>query len=404
MTGTTIAQAIPIAISPILTRIYSPEDFGLLAIYVSIATLLSVIATGRYEMAIMLPKKDEDSINLVFLSIIICISLSFFSLIVIIILHQKIINLLNAPEISTWLYLIPITVLMTGFYNTFNYWSNKKKHYKRLSSSRVLQSLSVGSSNLTLGLNNIANGSLILSQVLGQSIATLVLGKLIYNEDKNKLNKLNKLKIFALAKKYKKFPLINMFHAFINILKDNIVNIFIALKYSQATLGYYYFMIKLMKLPASLIGASIGQVFYRTATEEYNRTKDIQNLVITLTIKLFIISLPPILILYIYSEDIFSMVFGENWIIAGSYAKAISPYIFFHFLASPLAMVTLITNQQGKAFFWGLAESSIFVITFLSGYYIYNSLLITLNILSITMGVYFIVYYCWIIKISRKPI
>ena len=83
MTGTTIAQAIPIAISPILTRIYAPEDFGMFALYMSVASIISVIATGRYELAIMLPKKDEDAVNIVALSIIISFFVSFISLLIV---------------------------------------------------------------------------------------------------------------------------------------------------------------------------------------------------------------------------------------------------------------------------------------------------------------------------------
>ena len=83
MTGTTIAQAIPIAISPILTRIYTPEDFGIFALYMSMASILSVVATGRYELAIMLPKKDEDAINIVALSLIISFLVSFIALLIV---------------------------------------------------------------------------------------------------------------------------------------------------------------------------------------------------------------------------------------------------------------------------------------------------------------------------------
>ena len=64
MTGTTIAQAIPIAISPILTRLYTPKDFGVLALFVAITSIFGSIANGRYELAIMLPKKDEDAVNI----------------------------------------------------------------------------------------------------------------------------------------------------------------------------------------------------------------------------------------------------------------------------------------------------------------------------------------------------
>ncbi|MDD3506007.1 MAG: oligosaccharide flippase family protein, partial [Sulfurimonas sp.] len=170
MTGTTIAQAIPIAISPILTRIYTPEDFGVFALYVAIASILSVIATGRYEMAIMLPKKDEDAVNIVALSIIISFFVSFISLVIVFIFNAKITNILGNPEISNWLYFIPITVLLTGVYQSFNYWSNRKKQYKRLAISRVVQSGSTATTNLGMGFGQMGSSGLILGQVLGLSI------------------------------------------------------------------------------------------------------------------------------------------------------------------------------------------------------------------------------------------
>ena len=82
MTGTGLAQAIPIAISPILTRIYTPEEFGVFALYMAIASILTVLVTGRYEMAILLPKKDRDAMSLVALSI----ALSFFISIILLII------------------------------------------------------------------------------------------------------------------------------------------------------------------------------------------------------------------------------------------------------------------------------------------------------------------------------
>ena len=69
MTGTTIAQAIPIAISPILTRIYTPEEFGVFALYLSIIMLFSSLVAGKYELSILIPKHDKNAKNLVLLSI-----------------------------------------------------------------------------------------------------------------------------------------------------------------------------------------------------------------------------------------------------------------------------------------------------------------------------------------------
>jgi len=89
MTGTTIAQAIPIAISPIVTRIYTPEDFGIFALFIAIITIFGSIANGRYELAIMLPKKDEDAINIFALGFIIISVMSLFLLILVVISYSN---------------------------------------------------------------------------------------------------------------------------------------------------------------------------------------------------------------------------------------------------------------------------------------------------------------------------
>jgi len=401
MTGTTIAQAIPIAISPILTRIYTPEDFGMFALYMSVASILSVIATGRYELAIMLPKKDEDAINIVALSLIISFLVSFIALLIVFFFNDAITTLLGNPEISFWLYFIPLSVLLTGVYQSFNYWSNRKKEYKRLAMSRIIQSGTTASSNLGMGFGGFGSGGLIGSSILGQGVASFVLGRIIFREDKNYFKEIQKNKIISLARKYKKFPLINSFHAFINILKENIVNIFIVIKYSQATLGYYYFMLRLMRLPSGILGSSLAQVFYKESSIKYNIDGDIQNLVLQLIGKLLMIAIFPILFLYFYSEQLFSLLFGMKWSIAGIYAKNILLYIFFNFIASPLGMIPLIVNKQDKAFFWGLIESIIFVSIYIFCYIYYNDLKTTLLVLSYVMSIYFLIYFRWIYKISK---
>ena len=401
MTGTTIAQAIPIAISPILTRLYSPSEFGIFALYMSIASLLSVIATGRYELAIMLPKKKTDALNIVILSLVITITISIFAFLIVFFFNEEITILLENKNISNWLYFIPITVLFTGIYQSFNYWNSKQKQYKLIATTKVIQSTTTGTSNLSFGFAGYTFGGMILGGLFGQAISSFMLSRNFFKNDKNLFQKISKTRIIALAKKYKKFPLINSLHAFINILKENAVNIFIGIKYSQTTLGYYFFMLRMMKLPAGLLGSSIAQVFYREATERYIKDKNIQSLILKLVIKLVLISLGPIFLFYFIAEELFSIIFGEEWRISGSYAKAISPYIFFHFIASPLGMIPLVVNMQEKAFFWGFFESVLFMSVFGYGYFIYGDLLVSIYILSLIMGLYFIIYFSWIYKIGK---
>lgn len=141
MTGTTVAQALPIAISPILTRLYTPEDFGIAALYIAISTIIGSIATGRYELAVMLPEEDDEALNLVVLGLFIASILSVILFIVVIIFNQQICNLLNNEEISLWLYFIPLSVFFIGLFNVLRFYNNRIKQYKDLAKANVFKSV-----------------------------------------------------------------------------------------------------------------------------------------------------------------------------------------------------------------------------------------------------------------------
>jgi O-antigen/teichoic acid export membrane protein len=398
MTGTTIAQAIPIAISPILTRIYTPEDFGVFALYMAIASIISVIVTGRYELAIMLPRRDDDAAHIVVLSLIITITISFSVFIFVYLFNKEISKLLENSEISLWLYFIPLTILLTGIYQTLNYWKNRNKEYHNIALSRVTSTSTNAVINLLSLIQKIGSAGLILGSIIGQFFGTIVL--LRSNKNLFSIN-FKTVRIIALAKKYKKFPLINSLHAFINILKNNIAQIFISLKYTSEILGYYYFVIRIMQVPSSIIQSSLAQVFYKKASEKYNNDKNIQIMVSQLILNLVKFAVLPAAVLFFYSVDIFIFIFGEDWHIAGDFGQVLVPYIFFHFIASPLGMIPLITNQQGSAFYWGLAESILFVSVFVFGYYIFNDIYNSLILLSVVFSMYFPIYFRWIYLISK---
>jgi len=344
MTGTTIAQAIPIAISPILTRIYTPKDFGMFALYMSVASIISVVATGRYELAIMLPKKDEDAINIVALSIIISFFVSFIALLIVFFFNAQITTLLGNPQISSWLYFIPITVLLTGIYQSFNYWSNRNKQYKRLATSRVIQSGTTASSNLGMGFGGFGSSGLILGGVLGQGVATAVLGKMVWGEDKYRLKEVKRLKLFALIKRYKKLPIFNLPNALIDGVRLSGISILIAKFFTISTLGQFSLAWKMLQTPISLISSSLSQVFFQKISTA--KKNNLDSIVKKFIIKSIIIALPIFMIIYFYAVDIFILVFGENWRLAGDIASILSPWLFLSFIVSPLSQIFIILNKQ----------------------------------------------------------
>ncbi|MCK5538427.1 MAG: oligosaccharide flippase family protein [Bacteroidales bacterium] len=344
MTGTTIAQAIPISISPILTRIYTPEDFGMFALYMSVASIISVVATGRYELAIMLPKKDEDAVNIVALSIIISFFVSFIAFLIVYIFNTQITNLLGNPEISNWLYFIPVTVLLTGVYQSCNYWSNREKQYKRLAVNRVIRSGTTATTNLGMGFGGFGSSGLILGGVLGQGVATSILGRMVWCEDKGLVENISKLKMFAMIRKYKKLPMFNLPNAVIDGFRLSGISILIAKFFATATLGQFALAWKMVQIPMSLIGSSLSQVFFQKISSA--NKSDLNSIVKKFMIKASLIALPIFLIIYFFAADIFMIVFGENWKLAGESASAMAPWLFLNFISMPMANVFIVLNKQ----------------------------------------------------------
>lgn len=350
MTGTIIAQAIPIAITPILTRIYTPEDFGIFTLFVSITAILSSIANGRYELAIMLPEKDEDAINVAALGLLIAVTFSFILLLPTLIFNQSIANLLGNEEIGFWLYFVPFVVFMTGLFNVLNYLNTRKKLYKDIAKANVYKS--VGMASVQLGVGFVKSGAmgLISGQIISQVIANYRLAK---NAQQNyDLKKIKKTEIKRLAKRYIKFPKFSMWGILANNLGYNLTNILISIYYSVATLGFYSFTQRMLGIPASLIGKSIHEVYFQEATKEKQKTGKAIKTFNKSSKKLFILSVTIFTPLYFLIPMIFEFVFGANWKIAGEYGQIILPFVAIQFIAAGLSSTTVIFEMQKLALAW----------------------------------------------------
>jgi len=345
MTGTTIAQAIPIAISPILTRIYTPEDFGVFALYMALVSIFGSIINGRYELAIMLPNNDEEAINVFALALIINIIISIVLLFLVVFFHNYILILLQNEAIGIWLYFVPLSVFFIGLFNILNYFNNRQKRYKDIANVVILKSLILASVQLSIGFIKQGVSGLISGQILSMLFANMKLLKNI-KQDKVLLSKITRKKILCMAKRYINFPKFSLWAIFANTLSQQLINILISMLYNIHTLGLYALVQRVLLIPSSLIGNSIGQVFFQEATIEKQKTKKSVYLFINTMQKLFLIGIPIFGILFFIVEDVFAFVFGEKWRLAGEYAQILLPFFFVRFISSTMSVVLVIFEKQ----------------------------------------------------------
>ena len=206
MSGTVIANVIPLVISPILTRLYSPSDFGLLSIFVAIASMLSVISAMRYDLAIVQPHNDKDAASIVVLSISIVVLMSMISTIFLYLLKDKIQSLFNIDDMGSWIYLIPLSVFITGSYQALNFWHIRKKNFKNIALCKINRGIGVSSAQIALNYISNSSISLMLGYVFGEFFALLTHLKKSLRKDKKifqkiKFNQIKKNFLF-----YKNMP------------------------------------------------------------------------------------------------------------------------------------------------------------------------------------------------------
>ena len=337
MTGTIVAQAIPIAISPILTRIYSPEDFGLLALFLAILSLFSVAVNARYESAVMLPKKDEDAINIFALGIIINSTISLTLFIIIVLFNDSITNMLGNSNISVWLYFIPLTLFFTGLFNILNTYNNRQKHYRDIADATILKSMVMAVVQVGVGLVKSGASGLISGQILSQFFANMRLLKNI-TTNRKLIDSIGILKIIALAKKYKNFPKFSLPSAFANVLSGHLSNILISIFYSVTTLGFYSIVQRVLGIPSAMMGQSIGQVYYEEGVQEKKKTGMAKEIFKSTFKRLVFFGFFSFFILFFVVEELFAFVFGEEWRLAGQYAQIVIPMFFIRFVVSTLSV------------------------------------------------------------------
>lgn len=345
VSGSVVAQAIPIALYPLLTRMYDAAHFGVLALYVSLMSVMAVVITGRYELAVMIPKKDEDSRHLVGLSVTLALVLSFVSLVLLLPLSDVIASdVLKAPAIKNWLYFVPLSAFLWATYQSFMYWANRKKKYKRLAISKIVQTGSTGGVNVVWGIVNAVLSGLIVGRIVGGVLSTLALVYQSLRDTKDFFSGLTFQRMKTLAKTYVNFPKHLIVSHLIGQVNMQLPVLVISSFFGTQLLGYFSIGHQLVVLPTALIASNLGDVFRQEATDRFHTKGRFDDVFISTLKKSSLLGLFPFLVFLFFAPDLFAVFFGEEWRVAGEYSSILSVYTFFSFAITPIDKAALIVG------------------------------------------------------------
>lgn len=404
VSGTTLAQLITILTAPIISRLFAPDAFGVLTVFSSLVTIVSVVICLRYEFAIVLPEDDEDAINLVGVCVLVALGISILVSLFLLVLGRPFLNFIKAPNLYPFLWLIPIYLLIQGFFQAMNYWNTRIKRFGRLSIARVSASLTTSALPIFLGLIGHATAaSLVFSYVVGTFVYAFVLGIQVLKESAALFYRfIQRASMLVNLKRYRKFPLVDSWATFINNLSWQLPSLMLLYFFSESVVGYYSLSNRLILLPLTLLGNSIAQVFYQRSAELRSNPLNLAKSVQQVFHRLTALGLFPALILAIAGPQLFAIVFGANWIEAGRYAQILSPWMFILFISTPLGNLFATLERQELS----LIVNSIILVTRFASLAIgglTHNIYLTLIIWSVTGVLVYGGLAFWLLKLTQVP-
>ena len=369
VSGSIIAQVLGFLIYPIITRMYLPEDFGTFQLFISISSVLAIISCLSYQVPIMLPKSDEDSANIVALCVILIISFSIISGFVFTHYSNQIGNILNTPELCTYMRYVPIIIFLNGLFFVLNSWLARRVKFGSVATSRVFNSLSSKLIQVGMGINKPSAIGLIFGYISGYLIANAVMLKSL-KSDVRLFKNISYQNIKKVAIRYKRFPRYSLMAQLINTSSFQLIPFMLAYFFSSTVVGHYSLANQLLVLPMILIGNATDNVFFQRASEMKNKTGNIKDILSGVHRRLISIGLFPTIVFMIIGEDIFSLFLGSNWYTSGIYAKILAPWVYLRFIYFPLSSIFDILEKQNLELYFNIATViAIFVSLYVGGSY-----------------------------------
>ena len=365
--GGAIAQALPLLLGPWLTRLYTPQQFGIYHLFAAVSANLAVVACARYEFALPLVGDAADAAALRTLCLRVLAGVTLASA-----FAAAIWFALSAHGWTAWL---PVAVAVLGWLSLATLWATRAQAYRALAIARVVQYGGASLAQAGAALLGAGVQGLIVAPIAAAAAAAAVLRLPLSDAAQPAPQRRREL-----ARRFRDFPLLNTPHAFMGALQDTVSIAMIAAWQGPVAAGFWGLSLRYLKAPATLVGGAVSQALYprlaahgaavdhdADAHAPLRVTREGRAAVRRVMAGLAAIALPLVLLLWAFAPWAFERLFGTDWRGAGELARTLALYIGVHFVAAPLAVVTLAWGAQAWALRLALVGQVAFVAALAAG-------------------------------------
>ena len=402
-TGSAGAKVVGLLLTPVITRIYSPEDFGIFAMFVTVLALITPFVTLRYAITIPLPKKTGLAVNLLVLCFGITILVTLITSFLFWAFGGWVFTFFSVPELTPYWWLIPIAVLGIGLYETLSYWATRVKQFVILAKTKFTRSLAGNLVKIALGLFHLKPTGLLFGHIVSQAAGCAS----IFFRSKNVIIKnvryVTQSRLLFLSRWYINFPKYQIGSRFLLAISAQAPLFFMITLFDAGATGQLSIALVVLAAPMALIGDSVGKAYFAEISEIGSKEPaKIENITIKVTKRLFALSLLPFLILLTASPFVFPIVFGQEWVQAGWFTSVLSFSLLSQFVSSPVVNTLSVFRKEDYYLIINVIRIVVICATFGASYLLSLSPLMTVFLYSLAMAMYRLFMYFLIMKIIRE--
>ena len=368
LSGAGASVALILLTTPILSRIYGPELFGILAVFTSVLSVLLTCASLCYEMAIPLAEDDATALDALALSfwillgmtLIVCAAVFFFS--------ERFAAVLNCRPLLPYMWLLPVGFLGGGAYQILSYWALRKEAFGQIATTRLSQGVAMVFTQVCLGLISQSAIGLLFGDVLGRATGVGVLSRYAARSWKPQSQTADRLRY--VAARYAKFPKFSAAANLLTSLSTNIPVLIIARYFGPVVAGLYALTFRVLRMPMALLGQAVGQAFFARAASISRKPHQLSVLTERSAVALLTVGLPIFAFLVLDGPSAFAAVFGERWRASGAYAQLLAPWFLLWLVANPLSSLLTVREWQGRTLWFSGLECGVQALALLAGVWI----------------------------------
>ncbi len=389
--GSVIAQLIPLLAAPLLSRLFTPQDFGTYELFSGAATVLAVVATARYELAVMLPERDEEAFSIVIIATFLAGVVSLCAALAGYLTHPWLNRLFHLEEPALFFTLLPLLGFWMALVQIGHYWFTRRSRFVGIASRRVVQNGITTGSQLAAGVNQFPAGhwGLIGGLIAGTATGALWFFTAAHADARQQVKESSRGEnLRRIALRYREFPLKNLPAHLLNIVANQLPSVLFIALFGAVPAGFYALTRRVLATPLSFLADAFTDVFRQRASEDYHRTGSCRPIFVKTLWGTLLFAIPPFLVLLLFAPSLFTFIFGETWREAGHYAQILAPMYAMRFLASPLGFVIIIAERQNFYLVWQTTLLCATVAALLVGWAMHSAL-VTIGLFS---GSYTVLY------------